>query len=43
MHLIMHQRFMYQAVAAPVRAIKGVTSHPYGLGAVDKVVGLLAF
>ena len=32
-----------EAVAAQVRAIKGVTFHPYGLGAVDGVVGPLAF
>lgn len=30
-----------EAVAAQVRAIKGVTFHPYGLGAVDGVVSLL--
>ena len=27
-----------EAVAAQVKAIKGVTLHPYGLGAVDGVV-----
>lgn len=27
-----------EAVAAQVKAIKGVTFHPYGLGAVDGVV-----
>ena len=31
-----------EEVAAQVRAIKGVTFHPYGLGAVDGVVGHLA-
>ena len=31
-----------EAVAAQVRAIKGVTFHPYGLGAIDGVVRFLA-